>query len=362
MLLHEENSVFRIADYVTHHGYGGAGDYGGALDRSGGLKRIYQRAVSRLANTFIGRTKFSAADAITRLQAECGEPRVLVIGAGDSVYDGGNVYYTDVAFGRHVNCICDAHDLPFPDRAFDLVIAISVLEHVVDPQRCVAEIERVLGEGGCVYAATPFLQPVYMRAHDVTRFTYLGHRRLFRCFDDLESGTVGGPGNALAHVLRNALFSLTDNRRVQSVLRLFGLLISLPLRYADHLLDRRMSSYDAAWSVFFFGRKRATPIPDREILTLYRGGCGSLNPCCSCLGMLYDRGRRESGGTVDAVDSKSTALGHGGSNPPSRTIFPFGVSKLRRRHSPTLRGRGSSLRRPRGSRSDLRCAAWSASG
>jgi hypothetical protein len=35
--------------------------------------------------------------------------------------------------------------------------------------------------------------------------------------------------------------------------------------------------------------------------------------------ILYDRTGCESGGTVDAVDSKSTAARRGGSNPPSRT-------------------------------------------
>ena len=272
VLINEDNSVFRIADYAGHAGYEGASGHGGALDSSKGLRRLYRRFTSGLSNLSIGHAGFPLSAAIEHVRQQCPDAAVLVVGAGDETYEGPGFVYTDVAFGRNVACICDSHDLPFPDSSFDLVILISVLEHVVDPNRCVAEVTRVLRPAGFVYAVTPFLQPVHMRAHDFTRFTYLGHRRLFRAFDDIQSGTAGGPGNTLAHVARYALLSLSDNRRTRSLLRLMGLILTLPLRYADYLLDRKKASYDAAWSVFFFGRRRTEPIPDREILALYRGG------------------------------------------------------------------------------------------
>ena len=45
---------------------------------------------------------------------------------------------------------------------------------------------------------TPFIQQVHMKEFDFTRFTYLGHRRLFRQFNLIESGPCCGPGMALA--------------------------------------------------------------------------------------------------------------------------------------------------------------------
>ena len=84
-------------------------------------------------------------------------------------------------FGRPYPILLgNAETLPFPDASFDLVIAVAVLEHVADPFRCVAEMRRVLAPSGHVYAVTPFLQPVHMGAYDFTRFTPIGHRRLFR--------------------------------------------------------------------------------------------------------------------------------------------------------------------------------------
>ena len=43
----------------------------------------------------------------------------------------------------------DVSDLPFPDGAFDLVLAGHVLEHCASPERAIGEIFRVLKDRGC---------------------------------------------------------------------------------------------------------------------------------------------------------------------------------------------------------------------
>jgi SAM-dependent methyltransferase len=47
-----------------------------------------------------------------------------------------------------------AERLPFADGSFDLVVAISVLEHVEDPRQVFAEVARVLRPGGGFYFYT----------------------------------------------------------------------------------------------------------------------------------------------------------------------------------------------------------------
>jgi SAM-dependent methyltransferase len=273
VLIDDDNSVFSRASYLERDAYEGAA-YGTNADGTTGWRKLYRRMVARLYDATVPIGSLTPAQAVARMAAERPQGRILVIGAGEVAYDHPNVIYTDVALGSRTACICDAHALPFPDGYFDGVLAVAVLEHVADPYRCVAEIHRVLAEGGMVYAATPFLQPVHMGAHDFTRFTYLGHRRLFRWFEDLESGCAQGPGASVGYAAQHLLLCLSDARWFRRFAKLAALLMGAGIRQADRLLGRRKGAYDAAAGTFFFGRKRPAPIPDREILLLYRGAQG----------------------------------------------------------------------------------------
>jgi ubiquinone/menaquinone biosynthesis C-methylase UbiE len=58
---------------------------------------------------------------------------------------------------RHIanKVVGDIQRLPFPDDSFDLVTANMVVEHVADPARLVAEVERVLRPNGVFVFHTP---------------------------------------------------------------------------------------------------------------------------------------------------------------------------------------------------------------
>jgi SAM-dependent methyltransferase len=53
----------------------------------------------------------------------------------------------------------DATALPFPDAAFDRIIAAEVLEHISDDEAALAELTRVLRPGGTIAVTVPAFLP-----------------------------------------------------------------------------------------------------------------------------------------------------------------------------------------------------------
>ncbi len=75
----------------------------------------------------------------------------------------------------------DATRLPFPDGAFDTVIAAEVLEHLPADQKAMNEIARVLRPGGTVAVTVPAWLPerICWRLSDDYHNTPGGHIRIF---------------------------------------------------------------------------------------------------------------------------------------------------------------------------------------
>lgn len=75
-----------------------------------------------------------------------------------------------------------AEELPFTDGHFDAIVCFDVLEHVADPARAFAEIERVLAPGGRVWLVFPsYLGASRSHPYCVTRLP-----ALHRIFDPSE--------------------------------------------------------------------------------------------------------------------------------------------------------------------------------
>ena len=179
---------------------------------------------------------------------------------------------TDVVIGARTQVLADAHDLPFADDSFHAVVAQGVLGNVADPQRVVDEVHRVLVPDGFVYAETNFLQGVCMGPYDFTRYTHVGHRRLFRYFDEVSSGVQCGPGMMLAWAVVWFLMALGGrSRAARLTLRGASPFLVFWLKYLDRFLVDEPGAYDAASATFFLGRTRTSPVPDREIVRSYRG-------------------------------------------------------------------------------------------
>jgi SAM-dependent methyltransferase len=235
--------------------------------------------VRRLPSPSVNLSAVRSFATMARLLAQRTNPLVLVVGGGVqgkgmseiAKVPGIRLINIDPSPGSNAVIYGDAHDLPFADGSVDAVIVQAVLEHVVDPQRCVAEIHRVLTPGGLVYSETPFMQQVHLRGFDFTRFTHLGHRRLFRWFDEVESGVVAGPGTALAWSWRYFLASLSSVPVISSALYSIGRVTGFAFEQVDHVLRQRPGAIDAASCTYFLGSRAETPIDDRAVIAGYRG-------------------------------------------------------------------------------------------
>lgn len=178
----------------------------------------------------------------------------------------------DVSFGSRTQIIFDAHNIPFANDFFDCVIVQAVLEHVLNPQECVKEIHRVLKFGGYVYSETPFMQQVHMGQYDFTRFTYLGHRYLFKNFEEIGSGAVCGPAMALSWAYQYFMLSFTQSERLRLLIQVFCRLTSFWIKYFDLFLIRKTGSLDASSGFYFFGFKSNDELTGHELIELYKGG------------------------------------------------------------------------------------------
>ena len=265
VLIDETESVFSHEDVRN---------MAGRPERSRRIARLVPSISSNLVTDRLFRQ-------LQTLVLACPHPRVLCIGNAD----GGNgfehlrhpdirIISTDVAVTPRTDYAVDAHSLPFPDGSFDAVVAQAVLEHVMDPVRCVAEIHRVLRPDGLVFAESPFMQQVHLGRYDFTRFTHLGHRRLFRMFTEIESGQVGNAGSALAWSLTYLSTSLTASARAHRLLYLTGRFLFFWLKYLDRWVSRNPGSWDAASAFYFIGRRAEQPISDRDVIAGYRGAKG----------------------------------------------------------------------------------------
>ena len=236
---------------------------------------LFVKIIRSMSNGSALQTKKNCRDLIDLLNENSSKSEILVIGSGeigngtDAMFDSDRVDITgtDVYLSDNVDYVSDAHYLPFKSNSFDAVWIQAVLEHVIEPEKVVSEIHRVLRKDGYVYAETPFMQQVHEGPYDFTRFTVLGHRYLFKSFKLVKMGGNRGAGSALAWSIRYFFWALFRNRILAKIL---SLPFTIILRFLDGIISKD-SLYDSSSGVFFLGVKSNKIISKTELVTLYKG-------------------------------------------------------------------------------------------
>ena len=176
----------------------------------------------------------------------------------------------DVYLSQNITVIADAHYLPFENEAFDFVIIQAVLEHVINPNRVVDEIYRVLANNGMVYAETPFMQCVHEGPYDFTRFSHSGHRWLFKKFKEVYSGAHHGAFSSSLFILSYAISGLMRNKAIGILIRILFTRLS---KFLDYINDNK-SNIDIACGTYFLGIKSKSYLIEKKTLKIgdfYKG-------------------------------------------------------------------------------------------
>lgn len=255
VLIDFADSIFTPAEYV---------------ERSGAV--VERRQNGGRLGTFLTNLTYGHQDVAARgafLDRLAPGARVLVVGGGaigdgfDRLYAGDyEVVGTDVYPSPNIVLICDGHKLPFANESFDAVVIQAVLEHVLSPDRVAAEVHRVLRPAGLVYAETPFMQQVHEGAYDFTRFTMSGHRWLFRGFEEIDAGSVLGPGTALLWSISHFVRSIGFGQRTATV-------VTALFFWVRKLERPNRLALDSASGLYFVGAKSAETMRANELPAYY---------------------------------------------------------------------------------------------
>ena len=110
--------------------------------------------------------------------------------------------------GAAVPVQATAHRLPFPDGAFDVVIAAEILEHIPDDRSAIAEAVRVLRPGGALAVTVPRWWPerICWALSDAYHQVEGGHVRIYRhrqLLSRLRAASVVPVGTHYAHALHS---------------------------------------------------------------------------------------------------------------------------------------------------------------
>jgi SAM-dependent methyltransferase len=180
----------------------------------------------------------------------------LNLGSGNTVLHD-RVVNMDVTPYDSVDVVCDIATLPLQDDSVDVAFNISVLEHVPEPQRVLAEIRRVLRPRGIVYSDVPFVVGYHASPQDYYRWTHEGLTMLHQGFETERIMINGGPTSALLWVFQEwvAILLSFGSRRLHTLVYLLVMALTFPLKFLDVLLKRIPRARNIGSCFIYVGRK-----------------------------------------------------------------------------------------------------------
>ncbi|MDF2956151.1 MAG: 2-polyprenyl-3-methyl-5-hydroxy-6-metoxy-1 [Candidatus Alkanophagales archaeon MCA70_species_2] len=100
------------------------------------------------------------------LDVGCGDGYVSSILVGDNEVFGLDIAESAIEEARRRGIkavVSNLESIPFPDKSFDVILALDILEHLFDPIRVLREAGRVLKDDGILLVSVPNAANIYSR-------------------------------------------------------------------------------------------------------------------------------------------------------------------------------------------------------
>ena len=117
----------------------------------------------------------------------------------------------DIDTQAKVDYIGSVEDLSFLQEKFDVIIMLSVLEHVQNIFVVPEQLHNIMNKGGMLFINTPFLFKVHGPVPDCWRITEYGYKALFEKLFSIKSITTSPP-NELGKNSMPLSFNVTMER------------------------------------------------------------------------------------------------------------------------------------------------------
>jgi SAM-dependent methyltransferase len=186
--------------------------------------------------------------------------RIVDLGAGGRRVRP-NVTAVDVLPGEGVDIVADIHALPLEAGVYDLAICTGTLNLCHDPRRVLAEVYRVLDNGGLFHLEVGMFQPYNPEPEDYWRFTIPGLKKLLEDagFEIVRTGAHIGPFSAMTN---NAAFLIgkifAGPSLPRKLIRGAGEVAFAGVKFLDALLPEKMlNEAPFAYGIYAVARKRS---------------------------------------------------------------------------------------------------------
>lgn len=134
---------------------------------------------------------------------------------------------TSGAYSGRPDVYGTALNIPVKDNSLDCVLLLDVAEHLLDADKAIDEIRRILKPGGECFVHIPFLYPLHDEPNDYTRWTKHGIAQMaFRNNMRLiEIRSLGSPSETATGLFAMAIAAgvISENKFFRKILSLLTL-------------------------------------------------------------------------------------------------------------------------------------------